>query len=144
MDFIASLPLLQIHLTAVFATLTIVVVADTHGLLWIFGKLETLPRKRMELLHTATWIGLVTIMLAGGSMFLGYSEYLLSLPAFRVKLFFIAALLVNAFFIGKHLTVATSSPFASLSKKQRLTLLTSGAVSSASWIGAFTSAQFLS
>jgi hypothetical protein len=144
MDFIASLPLLQIHLTAVFTTLAVVAVADTHGLLWILGKLQTLPLNRMELLHRATWIGLIATMLAGGSMFLGYSEYLLSLPAFRVKLFFIAALLINAFFIGKHLTVATSSPFASLPQKQRLALLISGVVSSASWIGAFTSAQFLS
>lgn len=144
MDLIASLPLLQIHITAVFATLAIVVVADTHGLLWIFGKLKTLSLQKMQLLHRATWIGLITIMLAGGSMFLGYSEYLLSLPAFRFKLFFIAALLVNAFFIGKHLTVATTATFASLPLKEKRALLISGAVSASSWIGAFISAQFLS
>jgi hypothetical protein len=144
MDFIASLPLLQIHLTAVFTTLAIVVVADAHGLLWILGKLQTLPQKKMELLHKATWVGLITIMIAGVSMFIGYPEYLLSLPAFRFKLLFIAALLVNAFFIGKHLTASSEAPFASLSPKQRSALLTSGAVSSASWIGAFVSAQFLS
>lgn len=144
MEFIATLPLLQIHLTAVFTTLVIVIAADLHGLLFVSGKMKTLPLKRMKALHRATWIGIFFIILAGLSMFSSYSEYLLSLPAFRVKLVFIGALLLNAFFIGKHLIIAGQQPFASLSRKERFLLLASGAVSTVSWAGAFISAQFLS
>lgn len=144
MDIVASLPLLQIHVTAVFATLALVIYSDVHGLLWISGKKETLPKKRMELLHRAVWIGLIVIISAGFSMFISYPEYLLSLPAFQLKLTFIFFLLLNAFVIGKHLTVSYTRSFASLPKKEKFALLLSGAVSTIGWIGAFTCAQFLS
>jgi hypothetical protein len=144
MDFLYSLPLLQIHLTAVFATLSLVVVADTHGLLWVLGKMSILPKRRMELLHRAIWIGLFCIVGAGVTMFSSYPEYLLTLPAFQLKMFFVAGLLLNAIFIGKHLNSAATRTFASLTGKERLILLLSGAVSTLGWIGAYTCAQFLS
>ncbi len=144
MEFLQTLPLLQIHITAVFTTLTLVVAADSHGLLWILGKMQTLPEKRMRFFHYATWIGLVVIISAGASMFITYPEYLLSLTAFKFKMLFVAFLLVNAFFIGKHLHIATSQPFASLPFKEKRILLISGLVSTAGWIGAYTCAQFLS
>lgn len=143
MNFIETLPLLQIHITAVFVTLGIVVIADSHGLLWVLGKLKTLPAARMNLLHWATWTGLAVILTAGVFMFLGYGDYLLTLTAFRFKLLFVFALLINAFVIGKHMHIASSTSFAELSKKERFTLLFSGAVSGVCWIGAFVSAQFL-
>lgn len=144
MDILAALPLLQIHITAVFATLIAVVVADTHGLLWMLGKIKTLPKKRMELLHQTVWVGLFCIVAAGISMFLGYPEYLLSLPAFQFKALFVVFLLLNAFYIGGHLTIATQKSFPELTIKQKATLLISGAVSTIGWIGAYTCAQFLS
>lgn len=144
MDFIASLPLLQIHVTAVFATIAVVVVSDVHGMLWLMGKLPTLPRKRMELLHKAVWAGLVCAIAAGFTMFLFYPDYLLSLWAFRFKVLFIAALLINAFLIGKHMRLAYTQSFASLSAREKRLLFISGAVSTLGWIGAYTCAQFLS
>jgi hypothetical protein len=144
MDIIASLPLLQIHLTAVFTTLALVIISDLHGLLWVLGKMETLPKKRMELFHRAVWVGLITVMTAGFSMFIFSPEYLLSLPAFQFKVIFILMLIINAFFIGKHLQVAHDRAFASLTSKEKATLLVSGAVSTLGWIGAYTCAQFLS
>ena len=143
MEFIYTLPLLQIHLTAIFFTLAVVVTADGHGLLWILGLLKSLPHKRMEILHILAWIGLVTIMLAGATMFSTYSEYLLTLPAFQLKMLFVAFLVLNAFFIGKHLKIATVRPFAELSFQERLPLLISGAVSTTGWIGAYICAQFI-
>lgn len=144
MDMLTSLPLLQIHITAVFVTLIAVVVADSHGLLWMLGKMETLPKKRMALLHKTVWVGLFCIIAAGISMFLGYPEYLLSLPAFQFKALFVTFLLLNAFFIGGHLSIATQRSFSDLTVKQKATLLISGAVSTIGWIGAYTCAQFLS
>lgn len=143
MDFIATLPVLQIHVTAVFITLAVVIAADVHGLLWILGKKQTLPLKRMEFFHRAAWLGLIVIITAGFLMFISYSEYLLSLPAFKFKMLFVAMLLVNAFVIGKHLMIATKEPFASLSSKEKMTLIISGAVSTCGWIGAFVCAQLL-
>lgn len=144
MEFIYTLPLLQIHITAVFATFALVILSDTHGLLWILGKLKTLPKKRMEFFHIAVWFGLVTIVTAGFLMFISYPGYLLSLPAFRLKMLFVFFLLVNAFVIGKHLHTATSTAFKDVPKKEQLFLLISGAISTIGWIGAYTCAQFLS
>lgn len=144
MEFITTLPLLQIHVTAVFITLAIVVIADLHGLLWLMGKVKTLPQKRMVQLHRFTWTGLLTIMTAGIIMFSSYPEYLLSLWAFRFKALFVAALFINAFFIGAHLRVAQEKSFAELSVHEKRRLLFSGAISAICWIGAFLCAQFLS
>lgn len=143
MDFISNLPLLQIHLTAVFATLLLVVVADVHGLLWILGFIKTLPHKRMRFFHIAAWLGLSIIILAGFFMFLNESSYLLAKTAFKLKMFFVACLVINAFVIGSHLMIATVRPFASLTLKEKMPLLISGAVSTTCWIGAFISAKFL-
>jgi cytochrome bd-type quinol oxidase subunit 2 len=144
MDLITQLPLLQIHITAVFVTLMLVIVSDVHGLLWMLGKTEVLEKKRMTLLHRGVWIGLLCVMAAGFSMFISYPEYLLSLPAFQFKIVFIAMLIINAFFIGKHLRIAHEKTFASLTSKEKALLLVSGAVSTLGWIGAYTCAQFLS
>lgn len=143
MEFIYALPLLQIHVTAVFFTLAVVITADSHGLLWMLGKLQTLPHKRMEILHALAWIGLITIMLAGVTMFSTYSEYLLTLPAFQLKMTFVAFLVLNAIFIGKHLKIATVRSFASLPTKERILLLLSGIISTTGWIGAYICAQFI-
>ena len=144
MEFLLSLPLLQIHISAVFTTLILVVISDVHALLWVIGKIPILPRKRMELFHKAVWLGLVVIVSAGLLMFSTYSEYLLTLPAFKIKMLLVVLLIVNAVFIGGHLQKATTYTFASLSRKEQIILLISGAVSSTGWIGAFIAAQFLS
>ncbi len=143
MEFTNALPLLQINLTAIFITLAVVVTADTHGLLWILGKMRVLPQTRMEVLHRLAWGGLIVIVLAGATMFSTYSEYLLTLPAFQLKMLFVLFLFLNAIFIGKHLQVATVRSFAELSPKERLPLLISGAVSTTGWIGAYICAQFI-
>ncbi len=144
MDIIASLPLLQIHITAVFITLVIVAVADLHGLLWLMGTVRLLPARRMVILHRATWTGLLVIMFAGIAMFSFSPEYLLTLWSFRFKLVFITGLFINAFFIGKHIHLASERPFAELTGPEKGELLLSASVSSVGWIGAFVCAQFLS
>lgn len=143
MSFITSLPLLQIHIVAVMSTLIVVTIADLHGLLWILGKKQTVPHTRMHFFHYAVWTGLSVIILSGFFMFSSYSAYLLSLTAFKLKMVFVAFLLLNAVFIGKHLTVATMKPFQTLPKKEKMLLLISGGVSTMGWIGALICAQFI-
>jgi len=144
MDILYSLPLLQIHVTAVFTTLALVIISDLHGVLWMRGILKKLPERRMALLHKAVWTGLLFTISAGFIMFTSYPGYLLSLPAFQCKLLFIAFLLINAFVIGKHLRLAITEEFKSLPQKEKMLLIVSGIVSTIGWIGAYTCAQFLS
>jgi hypothetical protein len=51
---------------------------------------------------------------------------------------FVLVLVVNAFAIGKLSAVAGTTSFASLSAEEKRTLLLSGFLSGASWIGAAT------
>lgn len=144
MDILASLPLLQIHITAVCVTLALVVVSDLHGLLWLLGKKQTLPRQRMEFFHRAIWTGLVIIMTAGISMFIFSPSYYVSLWAFRFKMLFVLLLVINAFLIGKHLSLAHEQPFSKISATEKRALFLSAAISTVCWIGAYVCAQLLS
>jgi hypothetical protein len=96
----------------------------------------------MVFFHKATWIGLSIIITAGFFMFIGQSGYLLSLPAFKLKMFFVLCLIINAFVIGAHMMIATTRTFSSLTLKEKMPLFIAGGVSSISWIGAFIAADF--
>ena len=143
MEYISTLPLLPIHLLAVAATLVLVITADTHGILWILGKIQTLPKKRLQRIHVAIWVGLITICASGLGMFLVYQEYLLTQPAFGIKMVFVATLLINACVVGRLAQIAYVYSFRSLPRKKQILLLTSGCVSTIAWIGALIAAQFL-
>ncbi len=140
---IIELLALQVHITTVFALITTVIVTDIAALLWVAGKKETLSFGLLRTLHMLVWVGLVLMMLSGGTMFLSYREYLLSVPAFYIKMGFVSALVVNAFVIGKHLHIASERSFASLSREERRPLLISGIVSTVSWIGVVSAALML-
>ena len=140
---IIELLALQVHITTVFALITTVIVTDIAALLWVAGKKETLSFGVLRTLHMLVWVGLVLMMLSGGTMFLSYREYLLSVPAFYIKMGFVSALVVNAFVIGKHLHIASERSFASLSRVERRPLLISGIVSTVSWIGVVSAALML-
>jgi len=145
MEFIESLysVALPVHIGAVFTTLAIVLSSDIYGVLWIFGKKETLQRVVIHRLHTVVWIGLFLIIGSGLLLFLPYQEYLLSDFAFRLKMLFVAFLFINAFVINTHMNIASTRSFNSLSVRERGTLLVSGSVSAAGWIGSFIAAQFI-
>jgi len=144
MEFFQTIPWLTVHISAVTITIALVIMADTHGLLWLLGKMKTLPERRMRFFHAATWVGLVTTMTAGAIMFSSYPEYLLSLTAFKFKMLFVAALCINAFLIGKHMKVTFATPFSEVPDSEKRALLISGAVSTSCWIGAYWMAQLLS
>jgi hypothetical protein len=113
------------------------------GLLWILGKKETLDRALLSRIHNTIWVGLGIMLVTGATMAYPYQEYLRTLTPFLVKMGFVLALLINSFFIGKHLYLATERPFAMLTKKERLPLFISGTVSTISWIGIITAATML-
>lgn len=135
--------ILTLHIAATIVTITIVLATDLYALTWLIGKNETLSPTIIRHSHTLVWTGLILTMSMGFLLFLPYAAYLLTDLAFRIKLFLILFLIVNAFVIGKHMHHATSQPFASLHKKDKVALLLSGAVSSFGWIGAIVAAQFI-
>ncbi|MEX0917865.1 MAG: hypothetical protein WDZ93_01810 [Candidatus Paceibacterota bacterium] len=134
---------LTVHITTVFALIATVVVTDVLGLLWVTGRLETLSRRTLTVLHRLVWVGLLIMIVSGATMFLSYKEYLLTVPAFYVKMGFVLTLVVNAFVIGRHMHIATVRSFAALSKEERRPLFISGAVSTTAWVGAVTAALML-
>ncbi len=62
--------------------------------------------------------------------------YLSAQPVFWLKMGFVAVLVVNSFFIGALMRLSTETPFAELTRGQRLRLVISGGLSATSWAGA--------
>lgn len=134
---------LTIHITTATALIGLVVATDLYGLLWVIGRRTTLSRRTLTVLHRLVWTGLTVMIASGGVMFLTYREYLLTVPAFFVKMGFVAALLINAVVIGRHLHLAAERPFAEVSRRERRSLYISGVVSTGSWVGAILAARML-
>jgi hypothetical protein len=134
---------LPIHIGAFILTITAVIIADLHALLWARGKLPLLESRRLQMLHNAVSTGLLVSITSGFIMFLPLREYLVTVEAFWVKLAFVLVLIINSFVIARHMHVPTSRTFTSLTKQERRPLLISGAVSTISWIIVFASALLL-
>jgi hypothetical protein len=75
-------------------------------------------------------------ILSGLYLFWPMREYLLSQPMFWLKIGFVAPLLLNSFAIERLLHLPTRAAFRSLSRRQKLPLMLSGAVSLVCWAGA--------
>jgi len=135
--------ILPVHIGSFIITITSVIIADIHALLWVIGKLQTLSHRRMITLHNIVSIGLFVSITSGIIMFWPLREYLLTVTAFWVKMIFVVALVINSFIIARHVNIPTTRTFVSLTKNEQRPLIVSGLVSTVSWIGAFTSALFL-
>lgn len=133
----------SVHVIAFVFNIVLVVISDFHGLLWMTGKMRTLPQGRMVLFHRLIGVGLGVAIISGAWLFSTASEYLLTVPGFYSKMIFVGALVVNAVFIGKHIHIASTLPYSEITSKEKRALLISGAVSSVSWLGAFVSAHLL-
>lgn len=134
----------ELHLAFVVLSLLIVLYSDEQGLRWFLGRKETLSKKKVHLLHLVVSIGLGGILLTGGLMFLDRADYLLRQPVFIVKMLFVGALVINAFFIEAISRLATEKSFASLTTKERTVVFASGAVSIIGWAGALITGLILS
>ena len=135
--------ILTIHIATASSLLIIVLYADHLAFSWVRGKKETLPTVLMSRIHTALYIGLGIMLVTGAYMFLPLQNYLLHTTAFQVKMGLLAVLVINSLFIGKPLHISTTNSFASLDKKMQLTLLLSGGISAASWLGIIVAANLL-
>lgn len=124
------------HATAVLLTLLAVLYADERGLRWVRGRAHVLAPRKVATLHALVGVGLALILLTGGLMFVDRSSYLLSQTTFLVKMGFVGALVVNAFFIGSISKLASEKAFVELTSNERRKVFLSGAISSLGWLGA--------
>ena len=125
-----------LHLLFLFIALPSVLYADFLGLQWIRGTQATLERTTMHRLHIVVYVALAGLILTGLLLFSERSTRLLANSAFIMKMVFVAVLVVNSVFIGVHMHKALSSPFATLTRSERVRILASGVVSTLGWIGA--------
>lgn len=117
--------------------------ADHMGFNWIRGKVSTLDEATVKKYHNRTWIGLLLMIFTGLLMFWPMREYLLTRPQFFIKMAFVITLFCNSFVIGILSKTSTTKSYSSLSTKEKIPLIISGAVSTISWLGAFGMAFFL-
>ena len=135
---------LPIHLTVLGVTVLGILIADHEAFLWIRGKKPVLEFKKIFRLHIWVGIGLIGMIITGFLMFWPAHTYLLTKsPAFLGKMFFVALLVGNSFFLGEMLKISTKRTFASLTPKEKRPMYISGALSTISWVSAATLAFFI-
>lgn len=120
-----------------------IIAADHLGFIWMRGSVQTLDSVRVHTYHKRIWYGLVLMIATGLLLFWPMHEFLLTRPQFYIKMSFVAALIINGFFVGSLSKVAETKAYGDLTSKEKLPLLLSGAVSSLSWAGAAIMAFFL-
>lgn len=113
-----------------------ILLADYSALGWLRGKRETVPRETAVLAHWVVTAGLAGLVLSGLILFWPERAYLMGEPLFWVKMGFVAALVVNSFFIEYLMHTASHRSFASLTHSEKVPFLASGFVSTMSWLGA--------
>jgi hypothetical protein len=126
--------MVSIHVFAVLFSLVVVFIADKGALAWMRGKQQLMSARRVRVLHALTWGALTVLVISGAIIAFPMLNYLLTQPLFIMKMLFVAVLLVNAVLIGKLSEYAVREPFAQLTHHDRMRLITSGTVSSFSWI----------
>ena len=125
-----------IHLATLFITALVIVYSDHQGFLYLRGKKQTPSQPFLKWSHHLVWAGLILMITTGVLLTIPQWEYRLTQTEFYIKMAFVGVLVVNAFAIGALSKLAGTTPFASLQKEQKRTLLLSGALSSLCWIGA--------
>jgi len=133
---------LPIHATVAVLTILTVVAADLIGLRWILGRGQ-IPQKTTKILHAIIYVGLTTMIVSGAIMFWGMSDYLLESPAFLLKMIMVFALVVNSYFIHRHMHIAMETEFKNLSTKEKIHMFVSAGVSTTAWVGSYILAQLL-
>jgi uncharacterized membrane protein len=132
------------HITSLCVAACGILAADHTGFSWLRGKVETVKAQTLNRLHWAVGVGLGLMLGSGSTLFWFGHEYYLATPAFYVKMTFVLMLLVNSFFIERLMHIATQVPFATLDAHAKRNLYLSGFISTLGWLGAFTTAFFLS
>lgn len=132
-----------VHILSLGFVICGVLLADHTGFDWVRGKKETVSPILLTRLHWVVGVGLGLMIGSGFALFWPTKDYLLSTPAFYIKMTFVLALVVNSLVIERLMHVATTKSFKHVSPTTRKKLLASGAVSAVSWVGAAITAFFL-
>ncbi len=135
--------ILTTHILTAVSLIIVVIYSDHLGMLWMRGRKETLDPVLLQKLHHLIYCGLIVSLLTGLYMFLPSREYLLTVTAFYIKMGLVLTLWTNSFFVGKFSRIATTKPYALLTKEERVPLYVSGAVSTISWVGVIVAATQL-
>lgn len=118
------------------ATAVVIIYSDHQGFLYFIGKKQTLSHSFITWSHRLVWTGLVLMITTGLILALPGWQYYLSEPAFLTKMSLVIMLAINAVAIGKLSRKAETTPFADLVTSEKKTLLISGMLSFAGWVGA--------
>jgi hypothetical protein len=125
-----------IHLWTLLITIIAIVYSDHLAFQYFKGKRLVIDRALTNRLHVIVWCGLIGMIGSGITLFLPLSSYLLTEPSFYLKMAFVLTLIFNALIIGKISHVASERPFSALSPHEKRLLITSGIISSISWVSA--------
>jgi hypothetical protein len=128
--------MLTLHILAVLFVLVVAFIADIEAMSWMRGKTPLLDHGRMRLYHGLTWWGYGVLVVTGIFLLLPMMSYALSQPLFVMKLLFVAVLFFNGLLIGKLSYIACERRFEELTTDEKWKLLTSGALSTFSWLAA--------
>ncbi len=135
--------LLYLHLASLTLAIVGIALADKVAFAWMRGTTETIAPAKLLQLHWIVTIALSGLVVTGLLMFWPLRDYLTGQPEFWIKMVFVLALLINSFFIEHFMGKAATTPFSSLTQKEKIPLFISGAVSGASWVGAAVVAYLL-
>jgi len=127
--------ILGLHIVAFMWNIAWVIISDFVGFLWLVGKIERVNKKFLNLTHWFIWVGLGVSILTGVYLFMDASEYLLTVPAFWTKIILVIALVINSFFISRHINLAETKLFSETTSSERKHLFISAAVSVVGWVG---------
>jgi hypothetical protein len=128
--------LFVLHIASLCAAGIGVLMADSSAFAWLRGKREVVGKETLFVAHWVVSIALAGLILTGLALFWPMRDYLVGQPLFWVKMTFVSALVINSFFIEYLMHTAAHHSFKSLSHRQKLPLMLSGAVSTVSWLGA--------
>lgn len=120
-----------------------ILMADHAAFQWLTHKRDVVSKRELWVSHWIVSIALAGLVLTGLYMFWPLRDYLLNQPLFWLKMAFVAALIVNSFFIEYLMHTAAHTPWRRLSISERVPFIISGGISTLSWVGAFLAAVTL-
>lgn len=135
--------MVTIHLGFLVFSIAVMLFADKQALSWVMGRREFLDARTLHIAHLMMWVGLGGMIVTGVTMASEYFEVLLQQPYFIAKMTFVGILFANGIVIGYLSPIATTRAFATLSIREKIPLLVSGAASLVGWVGAFVMAKLM-
>lgn len=125
-----------LHVGILLVAAVVILYADHQAFEYLRGKVQVLDKRRTMMLHHAVWVLLAGMILTGVLMTYSFWGDLWALSEFRLKMFFVGALVVNSLFIHTFMHDAFTVPFTQLPRSRKYAMVASGAVSALGWLGA--------